>query len=276
MFLLARLKKEFPIKVQCDNFQYHLSEVLDIDELQRTILSTRGGRTLIVATQPRDQSKYFIKRSFLTGFQSRFRTTFGLSRKKAGPDWEIAELINSLNAFQKSIDMPRTVGFGYRRRLGLISDVEIISEYLSDHTNAATWLSTNPEKTEIRDFVGTIQKLIMGLHQREIYHLDIWAGNLMLAPDGDTLKIIDFENCQFGRTEYSHELLGFLFGFFYYREIKKHLTAQEYDEITKHMLENHPEIDTARFSKLYELSKNLKIGRKERREIFHNGTVVTG
>ncbi|WP_158319642.1 lipopolysaccharide kinase InaA family protein [Azotobacter chroococcum] len=272
---LADLEKKFPIKFQCNGFQYHLAEPLDIDNLQQKTLSTGGERTLIVATTPRNENSYFIKRSLLTGLHSKLRITFGLPRKKAGPDWEIAELTNSLNALQKSIDTPEIVGFGYRKNLGLVNEFEIISKYLSDHTDAATWLSTNPEKIKIQELVDTIQKLIIKLHQKETYHLDMWAGNLLLAPDSKTLKIIDFENCQFGRTEYSHELLGFLFGFLYYREIKKHLTAQEYDKITEHTLESHPEIDATRFARLYALSKNLKIGRKERREIFHSGTVVT-
>ncbi|GAB3474371.1 lipopolysaccharide kinase InaA family protein [Azotobacter salinestris] len=273
---LAYLKKAFPIKLQNDGFHYYLTEPLDIGNLRRNVISTGGERTLILATHPHNKSNYFIKRSLLTGLSSKLRITFGLPRKNAGPDWEVEELINNLNALQKNIDSPRILGFGYRKRLGLINDFEIISEHLGTHTDAATWLSTNPKKKEIQEFARCIQELIMKLHQREAYHLDMWAGNLMLPPDRKTPKLIDFENYQFGRTAYSHELLGFLFGFFFHRELGKHLTSQEYDKITEHTLENHPEIDTGRFARLYEVSKYLKIGRKERREIFHSGTVVTG
>ena len=94
--------------------------------------------------------------------------------------------------------------------------------------------------------------------------------------EGGLPKAIDLENCFRATSQHPAETLGFQMGFFYYRDVYRFITESRYDELVERHISGIGHIDRAKFLAVYKASKHEKIGRKERRQIFLSGNLVTG
>lgn len=217
-------------------------------------------------------SKLFTKREQLDSLKKRWRVQRGNPKRDGLYDWSLEELINTREAARRDAPVPKLKGFGYRRsRLGLIQDIFLITELLTDHVDGLTKVREEPES--IYHVIEATFELLHALHGQGITHMDLWAGNVMLPKSGQA-QAIDLENSFSGATDYLNETLGFQFGFFYYREMYRYITEADYDAAVERGLAKwFPEVRRADFDRVYGPAKHEKIGRLERRAIFTHGIV---
>lgn len=217
-------------------------------------------------------SKLFTKRERLDSLRKRWRVQRGNPKRNGMYDWSLEELINTREAARRGAPVPKLKGFGYRRsKLGLIADVFLITELLTDHVDGLTTVRAKPEA--IHPVIEATFELLHALHSEGITHMDLWAGNVMLPKSGKA-QAIDLENSFFEATDYPNETLGFQFGFFYYREIYRYITEADYDAAVERGLAKwFPDVQRADFDRVYGAAKHEKIGRLERRAIFTHGRV---
>lgn len=271
----ARLAGKFPIQVNLGAIRLFTAQAPSIEQktaLQRAFRELASGtrsRSTLEVQHP--ESRLFIKSSRLTGFQSRLRTTLGIERRKGGLDWEVAELLNTIRAEELQAPTARLLGFAYRKQLGLVSNVSLIFEFLEHYLPSHQWLG----QQDPVPFLRNCFTLFRELHEKRIYHLDLWAGNVMINSRQETLRVIDFENCLHGATEHEPEVLGFMYGHFFQREINQYIDEPTYDRLVDEVMPKLC-IDPARFRHTYVISKHEKIGRKERRLLHSHGVLVTG
>jgi len=272
----AQLTSKFPSQIRLGSIKLFSTQTPSVElktKLQGHFHELDFGKcpriTLDIQTS---ESRLFIKTSRLTGFQSRLRTTLGIKRRRGGLDWEVAELLNTIRAEELQAPTARLLGFAYRKQLGLVSNVSLIFEFLEHYLPSHHWLG---QKADPIPFLRNSFMLFLKLHEKRIYHLDLWAGNIMIEPCQETLRVIDFENCLHGATEHEPEVLGFIYGHFYQREIAQYIDEPTYDRLVDEAISKLP-IDPVRFKQIYTISKHEKVGRKERHLLHSHGLLVTG
>lgn len=189
-------------------------------------------------------------------------------------DWPIEELINTTKAHRRGANVPGVVGYGYTRsRLGLMNDFVIITELLQGYTDGYQWMLAKPE--DVERVIGAAFELLFSLNSSGIYHMDLWAANVMMCDAGvGATFAIDLENCFARETAFLSETLGFQFGFFYLREINQLIEEIRYDALVEQAIRRYNNVDGDCFAKAYEHCKHQHVGRKERREVFLRGRVI--
>ena len=272
----AQLTSRFPSRIQLGAIKILTADTPTVElkaKLQHAfheLASERFSRKTFEVTL--QENRLFIKSSRLTGFQSRLRTTFGIQRRKGGLDWERAELVNSIRAAELQVPTARLLGFAYRKQFGLVSDIVLIFEFLENHVPSHHWLE---QQTDPIPFLKNCFSLFRELHEKRIYHLDLWAGNVMIDSCRKSLRVIDFENCLVGATEFEPEIMGFTYGHFFHRELHRYIDEPTYDRLIGELISELP-IDATRFQNTYTISKHLKVGRKERHLLHSHGLLMTG
>jgi hypothetical protein len=203
------------------------------------------------------------------------RVTLGRSKRDGTFDWPVEEVINTFGAQQRGAPVAHLYGFGYRKSaLGLIQEYFIFTQMLDGYLNGLEWLE---QARDIQSLISVSFNLLHALHSKNIVHMDFWANNVMVNLEQPTLaKAIDLENCFLTPTDHLTEVLAFQFGFYYRREIFRFVIERDFDQMVEQELRKYHGIDAGRFEQMYTRSKHENISRRARREIFHNGTVVTG
>lgn len=218
-------------------------------------------------------SRLFVKTVEIDSLPSRFRITYGLQRRSGGYDWPVAELINTVEAFQRGVPVPRLRGFGYSRRgVRMVKELFLISDMLDDHLDGRRWLS-HPDM-QIEPFLRSVFALFEELHGKQVSHLDLWVGNIMLHPQKPgELKVVDLENCYIGHPPYWSEVLGFQFAFLFLRLVQDHIDEARYDLLVHAALDGYPGIDRVGFERVYSVCKHQQISRKKRRDLLLSGNL---
>ncbi len=232
----------------------------------------RGSLTRCLDTS---RSRFFVKTEKIDSFPSRMRATFGMQRSDGGHTWLVEELRNSVEAFRRGAPVPQVAGFGYQRRgRRLVREFFLVSEMLDGHVNGMEWIRR--PGIDIESFLQSCFSLFKHLHDREIFHLDLWLANIMVDPaNPDQLRVVDLENCHIGAAPRYAETLGFQFGFFYFRFVREYLTEARYDELVSTALQAYGDIDGECFSRVYELAKHRPTCRKKRRLLISQGKLAT-
>ncbi|MDT9631404.1 hypothetical protein F6S08_09185 [Pseudomonas sp. JV449] len=220
------------------------------------------------------EANLFAKSQPLDSLRPKLRVTFGRAKRDGAFDWPVEEVINTLGAQKRGAPIAGLYGFGYRKSaLGLIQEFFIFTEMLEGHLNGLEWLK---QERDIQSLITASFKLLHCLHSKGVVHMDFWANNVMINLEQPThAKAIDLENCFLTPTDYLTEVLAFQFGFYYRREIFRFMIEEDYDRRVLQELGNYDGIDRRRFDEIYTSSKHENISRRARREIFHNGVVVT-
>lgn len=258
----------------------HLSEQPSTEAQQALaqLIHQRRAHKLSRASAPlaSGDTPLFAKVQPLDTLKAKVRVTFGKPQRNGRFDWPLEELINTLEAQRRGVQMPSLQGFGYTKdRLGLTQEYFIITRLLDDHIDGVQWLKRHPDNVET--FILDAFELLSSLSRKNITHMDFWAGNIMIPETPRTpLKAIDFENCFAGQTNHQSETLGFQLGFFYRRDIYKLITEAAYDRLVDDYIRQIPGISKEKFSEVYRASKHERVGRKQRREVFLNGKLITG
>lgn len=274
------LQCDYPITFVFGNTTLHLSEQPSVEARQalEKLIEKRRSRKLTRASAPltAGATPLFAKVQPLDTFKAKVRVTLGKPQRNGRFDWPLEELKNTLEAQRRGVRMPPLQGFGYTRdRLGLTQEYFIITRLLDDHIDGVRWLKRNPDKVE--SFILDAFDLLSSLARKNITHMDFWIGNIMIPETSHKpLKAIDFENCFAGQTAHLSETLGFQLGFFYRRDIYKLITEADYDRLVYEYVGQFPGISRKKFDDVYFASKHEYVGRKQRREVFLNGTLITG
>jgi hypothetical protein len=218
----------------------------------------------------------FIKTARIDSLPSKLRIRLGLKRLSGVYDWSLAELRNNIIANERTRDIPNLTGYGFVRRFGLPKEMFLIFETLEGHIHGLSWVRLYPAQGLA--FAQATLQLLHRLNQKGIYHLDLWAANIMLRPgELSELKAVDLENCYIGKTTYHSETLGFQFGFLYQFALRDFVTEAEYDALVYGYLANYaPEVDHMRFMPFFKRFKILAAGRKERYLIPKKGLLIHG
>lgn len=275
-----KLHLDHPFNFCFLNTTLHLREEPSTEARQalERLIEKRRERKLSRASAPlaAGDSLLFAKVQPLDTFKAKVRVTLGKSQRNGRFDWPLEELINTIEAPRRGVRMSELKGFGYTKdRVGLIQEFFIITHLLDDHIDGAQWLRHNPSKVE--PFIRDAFELLSSLAQRNINHMDFWAGNIMIPQKSETpLIAIDFENCFAKPTVHHSETLGFQLGFFYRRDIYKLITEAQYDALVDEYLKQQPNISLEKFNAVYHASKHEYVGRKQRREVFLSGNLITG
>lgn len=279
MKYLTPYKMEFSHRVQQGDLTLFLQDdsaadiLLPIAELvdQRTSQSMRRSVSGCLSGAV---SRLFVKTVEIDSLPSRVRVTYGLQRRAGGYDWPVAELMNTVEAFQRGVPVPRLRGFGYRRRgARMVKELFLISDMLDGYVDGRQWLS-HPH-LQIDPFLRSAFALFRDMHDKQVSHLDLWVGNIMLHPQNPgELKVVDLENCYIGQPVHFPEVLGFQLGFLYFRMVKQYITEARYDQLVEEALQAYPDIDRQRFECVYQLCKHHQTSRKGRRKLLLNGTLT--
>lgn len=247
-----------------------------------TFISTLTAKRHELATQRSwgqlsiDAEQYFIKTTQLSSMAAKLRVTFGLPRRPGAWDWPIAEIRNCRKINQITSATPRLLGYGkIRNTFGLVHEVVLIHENLTDHTNGAQWVKRY--KNELPKLIPHLIDCILELNRLDIYHLDLWLGNFMLTDSPEPkVRAIDFENCFLRPTKYLPETLGYQLGFLYECEIYKHIEESAYDQKVRAAIVFPNNQDYHRFEKFYTYYKYHAISRTGRYLIPKDGNLILG
>jgi hypothetical protein len=221
---------------------------------------------------PLPQAPHLFGKTYnIRSLPARFRITFNLKRRIGGYDWAITEIINNIHAKALDAPTPQLLGFGYiRGRSGLIQEVFLINENLSSYSNGTHWLG---DEQRIETFVSSAIDLIQDLNGKNIYHLDPWAGNIMLAVEGNNpSRMIDLENCVIGETPHSDATLGFQVGYLYQIRLKGLISEERYDTLVARAIAGR--LRSERFEAAYKKYKSQRICKKNRRAIVTRGELL--
>jgi hypothetical protein len=280
VFSSKTLQCHYPVTFVFGNTTLHLSEQpscearLAFEQLikkRRAQKLNRASAPLAIGKKP-----LFAKVQPLDSFKAKVRVTLGKAQRNGRFDWPLEELINTHEAQRRGVEMPPLEGFGYtRNRLGLTQEYFIITRLLNDYIDGAQWLKRHPQYVET--FIRSAFELLHSLSRKNITHMDFWVGNVMIPEKSQhSLKAIDFENCFAGQTAHFSETLGFQLGFFYSREIYKLITEADYDRLVDEYIRKFPDLSRRKFDEIYHPSKHEHVGRKQRRDIFLHGNLITG
>lgn len=278
--LKERVSQQFPHTLKCLSTTLFLRSAPSSSAriaLEALIKSrSRAGLERVSAPLQGQEDLMFAKAQPLDSLKSRIRVTFGRAKRNGMYDWPIEEVLNTLEAHRRGAQVASLAGYGYSKsKMGITQEYFILTHMLQQHMNGMSWIEDCPERIE--NFIRLSFQLLHSLNNKGVTHMDFWASNVMvnLRPD-QAPKAIDLENCFSDPSPYLSETLAFQFGFFYRREIYRFITEARYDELVQQELLAYGAIDGEKFERIYRLSKHEKIGRKDRREIFLNGTVVVG
>jgi hypothetical protein len=280
VFCSKTLQSEYPIVCAFGNTTLHLSEAPSIQARQalEQLIKKRRARKLTRASAPLSscETPLFAKVQPLDTFKAKVRVSLNKPQRNGRFDWPLEELMNSLEAQRRGVEMPALKGYGYTRsRLGLTEEFFLLTHLLEGHMDGAECIRRNPENIET--FILDAFQLLSSLASKNITHMDFWVGNIMVPEQTHRpLKAIDFENCFAGPTAHPSETLGFQLGFFYRRDIYKFITEAAYDRLVDQYLSALPGLSRDRFEAVYQLSKHEYVGRKQRREVFLSGRLITG
>jgi hypothetical protein len=223
------------------------------------------------------EHEVFAKSQPLDNLRPRIRVTLWRAKRDGMFDWPLEEVINTLEAQKRGAPVAHLTGFGYSKSaIGVTEEFFIFTELLASHVNGMDWIQS-PDN-DVEDFIRLAFRLLRDLHARNLTHMDFWANNVMVSLDPKrSHKAIDLENCFLSRPrKHVCETLGFQLGFFYRRELYRFITEARYDQLVYEELAGHYMVDRERFDAVYLLAKHEIISRRARREVFINGTVVTG
>jgi hypothetical protein len=223
---------------------------------------------------PLQQAPHLFAKTYkIRSFPARLRITFNLKRRIGGYDWAVTEIFNNIRAEALNAPTPRLIGFGYTRgRSGLIQEVFLINENLAAYSNGTHWLSG---EDRIEEFVSRALALIQELNGKHIYHLDPWAGNIMLATEGSNpTRMIDLENCVIGETPHSDATLGFQVGYLYQIRMKGLISESRYDTLVRRAMAERQQPCGERFEEAYSKYKSQRICKKNRRAIVTRGELL--
>lgn len=224
------------------------------------------------------ETEVFAKSQPLDNLRPKIRVTLWRAKRDGMFDWPLEEVINTVEAQQRGAPVARLTGFGYSKsRIGVTEEFFIFTELLTSHSNGMDWIQE--EANDIEAFIRIAFQLLKQLHDKHLTHMDYWANNVMVSRSStEPHKAIDLENCFLSSSsDYLSEVLGFQFGFFYRRDIYRFITEARYDQLVDEELARHySSVDRARFESIYPLAKHEVISRRARRDVFLNGTVVTG
>lgn len=274
-----QLHRDYPFPVQFQNTTLFLREAPDAGALQAL-------QTLILGRKNANHKRYsrpfaagrqalFAKIQPLKTLKSRMRVTWRKTHSDGRYDWPIEELINTAEANRRGAGVPPLVGFGHTKsKIGLTREVFLLTGLLDEYVDGNLWLKQHPDN--VTQFITSAFELLGSLTAVDIIHLDFWAANVMISPDGSHARAIDLENGFAHRGEFFSETLGFQLGFFYYREVHKFIIERHYDALVEQYLATQGPFDRARFDAIYQLAKHEKVGRKERRDVFLSGKLVVG
>lgn len=210
----------------------------------------------------------FIKISPLGKLSAKLRATFNIARGAQKLDAPVESLKNSLLIGATDIPSPKLIGYGFEKQLGITQKIITIHEYLHDHSDGLEWLQRHPNQVEI--LINQVFKLVLEMHRKGHYHLDLWLKNIMLN-NGDSLKIIDFEHYFIGRPENRSAALGLIFGYFYFTGANKFIGEEVFDKITYAIIGEEENINIEEFSLLFNMAKSKKISRHQRLKILLQG-----
>jgi len=276
---LQQLQRDYPFSLQFQNTTLFLREAPDSGALaalqqliggRKTANHKRFSRPL-----PTGSKAFFAKIEPLNTLKAMLRVTWRKTHGDGRYDWPIEELINTAEANRRGACVPPLVGYGHTKSgLGLTREVFLLTELLDDLVDGKRWLKQHPD--EVNQFITTAFALLGRLNSKDITHMDFWAANVMISPDGTSARAIDLENGFSHRSAFFSEALGFQMGFFYYREVHKFITERHYDALVEQFIATQGPFDRARFDAVYHVAKHEKIGRKERRDVFLSGKLVIG
>lgn len=240
----------------------------------REALSRRrktGEKRLACPLSLETASAIFIKSSTIDSIPARIRTTLGIKRRSGLYDWALEELNNHAEAQKRTTLVPKLLGYGLvRQRSGLVTEVFLNYENLANWLDGFNWLQQNPSQAQ--PFAEACLKLITELNQSSIYHLDLWAGNVMIQEGNlEYLKVIDLENCYIGENPCISETLGFQFAFLYQHQLHGFISESFYDQLVGNQLARLKDIELPRFQLFYAHFKHHGAGRKERHLIPKTG-----
>jgi hypothetical protein len=274
------LQIDYPVTFTFGNTTLHLNEQPSGEARQalEKLITKRNAQKLTRASAPLAAGKtpLFAKVQPLDTFKAKVRVTLGKPQRNGRFDWPLEELANTFEAQRRGVRMPSLQGFGYSKdRLGLTQEYFILTRLLDDHIDGVQWLKRNPDK--VKDFILDAFELLDSLSRKNITHMDFWAGNIMIPETSrKPLQAIDFENCFASKTAHMSETLGFQLGFFYRRDIYKLITEADYDRLVDDYIRGLPGISRQKFDEVYHASKHEYVGRKQRREVFLSGRLITG
>src|SRR6218665_3200898 len=227
-----QLHLDYPFPVQFNNTTLFLREAPDAGALEalrtlihgrKTASHKRFSRPFAAGTQA-----LFAKIQPLNTLKSRMRVTWRKPHSDGRYDWPIEELINTAEANRRGAGVPPLVGFGHTKsKIGLTQEVFLLTGLLDTYVDGNLWLKEHPD--DVTQFISTAFDLLASLTAIDIIHMDFWAANVMISPDGTRARAIDLENGFAHRSAFFSETLGFQMGFFYYREIHKFITERHYD-----------------------------------------------
>lgn len=241
--------------------------------IEEVIIKSRsaGGKRVVQPLHGKESGEIFLKISPLSSIPSKVRATLAIKRRSGLYDWPLEELSNHAKAQKRTQLIPRLLGYGViRQRNGLVSEIFLNYEHLKGWDDAYSWLKTQAKQTH--EFAKAGLELILQLNRQNIYHLDLWAGNMMLNNnDISNLKAIDLENCFIGNNPHPSETLGFQFAFLYQHQLSEFIPEPLYDQFVKSCLAKVEHIEKARFNIFYEHFKHHGADRKERHLIPKTG-----
>lgn len=271
-----RLVDEYPFTFKHRRSTLHLKRpvIASVAQALTQLLSQERQAKRVSAPLPLGEHAVFAKRQVLETLPKKIRVARG-TRKRCGMfEWPIEELLNTAEAHRRGARVPAVVGYGYTKsRLGLMDDFFIITELLQNYTDGYQWMLAQPE--EVEQVIGAAFELMHSLNSNGIYHMDLWAANVMMCAQGIApTYAIDLENCFAQETEFLSETLGFQFGFLYFREMKALISEARYDALVEQALEARGLVNRERFNTVYQIAKHHEIGRKTRRDIFISGRVT--
>lgn len=279
MFAVKDIYQQFPHTFKCLDATFFLVD--EPSEAWRNalcdlVMARRApGLERVSAPLKGLENELFAKAQPLDTFKAKIRVTLGRAKSNGMYDWPVEEVLNTVVAYRRGAPTTPLAGFGYSKSpLGITQEYFILTELLNEHVDGITWVESAPD--QIETFIRLAFRLLRSLHEKQITHMDFWANNVMVntAPEHTPLAI-DLENCFPGTSQFFSETLAFQFGFFYQRDIYRFITEAHYDQLVTAELATYQTIDHEAFEKIYRLSKHEKIGRKDRREIFWKGTVLT-
>lgn len=270
-----RLVDEYPFTFKHRRSTLHLKKpvIASVAQALTQLLSQERQAKRVSAPLPLGEHAVFAKRQVLETLPKKIRVARG-TRKRCGMfEWPIEELFNTAEAHRRGARVPAVVGYGYSKsRFGLMDDFFIITELLQNYTDGYQKILAKPE--EVERVIGVAFELLLTLNSCGIYHMDLWAANVMMCDQGLRATFaIDLENCFAQETEFLSETLGFQFGFFYQREVNGFIKEELYDAEVERALERYHDIDKKRFMSIYQVTKHQQVGRKERREVFLRGMI---
>ena len=280
MLSSKKLQSDYPITFVSGNTTLHLCQPPSVEAQQalEQLIKKRKANKLTRASAPLSSGPrpLFAKVQPLDTFKAKVRVTLGKPQRNGRFDWPLEELLNTREAQRRGAPMPALEGYGYTRdRLGLTREYFILTRLLDEHIEGMRWLKHNPDK--VVTFILNAFELLGSLSRKNITHMDFWAGNIMIPKKSQKpLQAIDFENCFAEPPPHFSATLGFQLGFFYHREIYKLITEADYDHLVDQYIQALPGVSRKQFDEAYHPSKHEHVGRKERREVFLSGKLITG